>query len=178
MSFQEKQATEFLQSQRQQLDRKGQAVNNVGVQREEISRRRREAEQDFEQLDRKEAHLEQKRENLLVERRKLEEEGRERERLRREIKFHEEQQRRKKLELQGRRPRPSSPLTQYGQHRENLDQFQGRYGAASTADFTSLSGIEPFSSRVRQVQTGRSSSFLKYKSSQIIPIFASISVKC
>ena len=149
MSFQERQATDFLQSQRHQLDRQSQTVNNVVVQREEIIRRRREAEQDLEQLNRKEDLLDQRKENLLVGRRKLQQEGRERDRLtlRRDIKFHEEQQRRS--------PRPSSPLTQF---RENLDQFQGRYGAKSTADFASLSGIEPISPRVRQTP-GRFSSF-------------------
>ena len=167
MSFQERQATDFLQSQRHQLDRQSQTVNNVVVQREEIIRRRREAEHDLEQFNRKEDLLDQRRENLLVERRKqaakqLEErqERQERERLRRGIKFHEEQKKRKELELERRSLRPSSPLTQYGQHRENLDPFQGLYGdgAKSTADFTSLSGIEPISSRVRQTP-GRFSSF-------------------
>ena len=126
MSFQERQATDFLQSQRHQLDRQSQTVNNVVVQREEIIRRRREAEQDLDQLNRKEDHLDQRKENLLVERRKLQQEGRERDRLtlRRDIKFHEEQQRRKELQLQS---------------------------------------LSANSSRVRQIQTGRSSSFLKSK---------------
>ena len=160
MNFQERHATDFLQYQRQQLDRQSQAVNNVGVQRVEVSRRRREAEQDLEQVARREAHLDRKKAELLVERRKVKEEGRERERLRREIKFHEEQQRRKELELERRQPRPSSPLVEFSQYRQNLDQFQCRFGAATTTtDFTTISGIVPMSSGLGQDQTtGRSSS--------------------
>ena len=57
MSFQESQATEYLQSQRHQLDQQSQAINNVGVQRVEVSRRRREVQQDLEQVARKTAHM-------------------------------------------------------------------------------------------------------------------------
>ena len=133
MSFQERHATEFLQSQRHQLDRQSQAVNTVIGKRKEIAQRKREVLQDIETVDRKKVHLLQRKEQLLVERQKRQEEEQERNRLRREIEFHEEEKRRNVLQL------------------ENLGQFKTRHGDRATSDFTSLSGIEPMRTRVTQV---------------------------
>ena len=166
LAFQERHATELVEAQRQQLEGQGKAINNLLARREKVRQRRRSVLREMEEVERHEADLNQRKVELLAEKErrreekrreekrreeKRREEEREQQQLKMEIRFHAEEKRRKKLELAMRKQQPSFPPAQY---RENPEQFQHQYGAASTSDFTSLSGIEPLRrTRVSEVQT-------------------------
>ena len=152
MSFQEKGVSGLLEAQRHQLESQSQAIKNLVAKREQVRQRRRSVLRQMEQVERQEADLEQRKEELLAEK-----ERQRKKQLKREIRFHGEQQRRKKMELAMRKQWTSSPPPQ---GRENPDQFQGRHGAATTSDFTGLSGIEPLRTRVSLGRTSGKSPHL------------------